>query len=116
MTFSIFEFTIYLTYDFMHSKFFRTSLRARAGKFQFNPEAKQHLLSLNVSIPVGVVSVLGKYRTGKLFPLNNVIINSGEEVFKVGPTVNSCTKGIWLAKELVKPANSSSTQILLLDV
>ena len=43
--------------------------------------------------------MVGKYRTGKSFLLNKVIINNNEnnkEGFAVAPTIKPCTKGIWL--------------------
>lgn len=45
--------------------------------------------------------VAGKYRTGKSYILNRVILekNSG---FEVGPTINACTKGLWMWPEIVK--------------
>jgi len=45
-----------------------------------------------------VVSVAGLYRTGKSFLLNNVILDK-KNIFGVGPTVNPCTKGLWLWAE-----------------
>lgn len=46
---------------------------------------------------VGVIAVAGKYRTGKSFLLNRILLeqekNSG---FGVGPTINPCTKGLWI--------------------
>jgi hypothetical protein len=43
---------------------------------------------------IGIVTVVGKYRTGKSYILNRVLLqqNSG---FEVGPTINACTKGLW---------------------
>lgn len=45
---------------------------------------------------MGVISVAGKYRTGKSFLLNRVIINKRNQGFGVGPTINPCTKGLWI--------------------
>ena len=45
--------------------------------------------------PLAVVGVAGMYRTGKSYLLNRVILNKGNG-FGVGPTVNPCTKGIWV--------------------
>jgi hypothetical protein len=45
--------------------------------------------------PLGVVSVAGMYRTGKSYLLNRVLLNR-QRGFGVGPTINPCTKGIWL--------------------
>lgn len=42
-----------------------------------------------------IITVAGKYRTGKSYILNRVLLerNSG---FEVGPTINACTKGLWM--------------------
>ncbi len=45
--------------------------------------------------PLGVISINGKYRSGKSYLLNNLFME-GEEGFKVSPSVNTCTKGLWL--------------------
>ena len=45
--------------------------------------------------PLGVVSVAGMYRTGKSYLLNRVLLNR-QRGFGVGPTINPCTKGIWI--------------------
>ena len=46
--------------------------------------------------PLSVVAITGKYRTGKSFLINHGILGSppGKKSFKVGHTVNACTKGI----------------------
>jgi Guanylate-binding protein, N-terminal domain len=37
------------------------------------------------------------YRTGKSYLLNRVILNVQKgEGFGVGPTINPCTKGLWM--------------------
>ena len=42
-----------------------------------------------------MIAVAGKYRTGKSFLLNRIILNKTEEKgFGVGPTINPCTKVI----------------------
>jgi hypothetical protein len=43
------------------------------GKFKVSEEAKEFLRTIKER--VGVISVAGKYRTGKSFLLNRVIIN-----------------------------------------
>lgn len=40
--------------------------------------------------------MVGKYRTGKSFFLNRVLLEVEGKGFKVGPTINPCTKGLWL--------------------
>lgn len=42
---------------------------------------------------VGVIAVAGKYRTGKSFLLNRIILNkTNQSGFGVGPSINPCTK------------------------
>ena len=46
---------------------------------------------------VGVIAVAGKYRTGKSFLLNRILLQQEKEFgFGVGPTINPCTKGLWV--------------------
>ena len=45
--------------------------------------------------PFGVVSVAGMYRTGKSYLINRMLLG-GEKGFGVGPTINPCTKGLWI--------------------
>lgn len=55
----------------------------------------------------GIISVIGKYRTGKSFFINHVLLNNIDkkqilgEGFNMGSTVNPCTKGIWIWNGLV---------------
>lgn len=48
-----------------------------------------------IESPVSVVAVAGMYRTGKSYLLNKIILDR-QKGFEVGPTVNPCTKGIWV--------------------
>ena len=66
------------------------------GKFIISEEAKK-LLSQKSNDNLGIISLVGKYRTGKSFLLNRVILNRKESIgFNVGPTFKPCTKGIWI--------------------
>jgi hypothetical protein len=62
-------------------------------EYMVNNEALEVLKS--VPSPIGVISVVGMYRTGKSYLMNRMILdrNAG---FGVGPTVNPCTKGLWI--------------------
>ncbi len=61
--------------------------------FQISAEAAELLSSIKERI--GVIAVAGKYRTGKSFLLNRIILNKTEDKgFGVGPTINPCTKVI----------------------
>ena len=65
----------------------------KSGKFIINPEAEQYIKIL--PSPLGVISVAGMYRTGKSYLLNRVLLNQGNG-FTVGPSINPCTKGLWM--------------------
>ena len=81
------------------------------GHFEVNNEAIQMLMKINHAI--APISVVGKYRTGKSFLLNKLIkgisytdasssTNSSTANvpgFEVGPTIEACTRGIWLWSE-----------------
>ena len=88
-------------------------------KFTISKEAKKIISNPNYK-EVGIISLVGKYRTGKSFLLNRFLkqakensINSNSENenikienseiknenlngFDVGPTIKPCTKGIWI--------------------
>lgn len=59
------------------------------------PEAIDFLQSEDlVNNKIGVIAVAGKYRTGKSFLLNRILLNKmgNTSGFGVGPTINPCTK------------------------
>ena len=82
-------------------------------KFIINKDAKK-ILSNPSNKKIGIISLVGKYRTGKSFLLNKVIINNNEsntDGFAVGPTIKPCTKGIWLwSKPLIINGDSNVEQ------
>ena len=41
---------------------------------------------------IGIIALVGKYRTGKSFLLNRVLLNKKNHGFGVGPTIKPCTK------------------------
>lgn len=65
-----------------------------------NPEAVKIIQSF-VSNQIAIVTVVGKYRTGKSFILNRVLLGTTKG-FEVGPTINACTKGLWIWPEIVE--------------
>ena len=82
--------------------------------FRINPRAIELLEA--VDRPVAVISVVGKYRTGKSFLLNRILLNR-KSGFGVGPTINACTKGIWMWGEpfLAETADGEECAVILLD-
>ena len=77
------------------------------GKF-FVPEEAKKLLSQRKYNHIGIISLVGKYRTGKSFLLNRVILNKQKNRgFGVGPTFRPCTKGIWIWSEPIMISNSN---------
>lgn len=78
-------------------------------KFVLNKEAIE-ALSDDKNKAIGIISLVGKYRTGKSFLLNRVLLNnkltSNSFGFSVGPTVKPCTKGIWMWSKPMKVTNN----------
>ena len=67
------------------------------GKLVVPPEAVDLLCS--VKEDVAVVAVTGPYRTGKSFLLNCLACEqpaTATNKFEVGPSVNRCTRGLWV--------------------
>ena len=61
--------------------------------------------------PIGMLSVVGKYRTGKSLLLNRVLLQ--KNAFQVSPTINSCTKGLWMARSPLEVEGSG--QVIVVD-
>lgn len=56
-------------------------------------------------VPLGVLACAGKFRTGKSYLMNRVSNAPHGKGFGVGDTVQACTKGIWIRKEVLKGDN-----------
>ena len=80
------------------------------GKFIISEESRK-LLSQKCTDTLGIISLVGKYRTGKSFLLNRVILNRKEKIgFNVGPTFKPCTKGIWIWSDPIMINNVHSSE------
>lgn len=77
-------------------------------KFVLVKETVDFIKTLKTDI--GVVSVAGLYRTGKSYLLNR--IRGAQGGFSVGPTINPCTKGIYIWGA---PIQTEKLSILLID-
>jgi hypothetical protein len=72
------------------------------GIYLLNEQAASWIEKLPA--PFGVIAVVGKYRTGKSFFLNRVLLQKepGENTgFGVGPTIQAHTKGLWVSPQLL---------------
>ena len=83
--------------------------------FKVTEEALEFLNS--VTKKVAVVAVAGKYRTGKSYLLNRVLLESRDKGFGVGPTINACTKGLWIwSKPIeVRTGDGEEASCLIID-
>ena len=84
------------------------------GQFVINPEALEVIRQL--PNPLGVISVAGMYRTGKSYLLNRMLLNRSGG-FSVGPSINPCTKGLWMWSKTI-PAHTPQGKplnVLIID-
>ena len=58
--------------------------------YVISKEAEDFLKDQNTIL--GVISVVGKYRTGKSFFINRVLLNQINKGFAVWSTIKACTK------------------------
>lgn len=72
--------------------------------FQLTEESVKFLLTLK-NRKIGIISMVGKYRTGKSYFINKVLLRK-QNAFTVDSTINACTKGIWLWPQIIKADSS----------
>ena len=70
--------------------------------------------------PVAVVAIAGIYRSGKSFLLNCLAQTDREDavpLFEVGPTINACTRGLWVwpTAMTVPQPDGTSLRVLFVD-
>lgn len=84
------------------------------GTYEICAEALEFLRTIQG--PIGVVAVAGMYRTGKSFLLNRMLLNR-KAGFNVGPTINPCTKGLWIWGQPIQGTTQSGEpcNILVID-
>jgi hypothetical protein len=68
------------------------------------------ILSPQIDYPVSVIAVVGLYRTGKSFLLNRILLEMSDG-FQVGPTVNPCTKGLWIWDKVMTGTNKEGETV-----
>ena len=86
------------------------------SRYVLNPEIQRLLTETDLADEeLGVVAVVGRARTGKSFLLNRGVLGlePGNDVgFQVSPTVNSCTKGLWMYPSAVTVGDA---RVLVVD-
>ena len=85
--------------------------------FELGKQAME--IASQIKGPIGVVTVVGMYRTGKSYLLNRVLLNCQRENsgFGVGPTINPCTKGLWMWATPLSgyTANGQKINVIVVD-
>ena len=84
---------------------------SKQGVYAVTDEASRVLEAIDG--PVGVACVVGPHRSGKSFLLNRVLLEQSKG-FEVGPTVQACTKGIWVWSEPIKATGADGKPLSLL--
>lgn len=80
--------------------------------FTISPEALG--IMEGIKVPVAPIGVVGRYRTGKSFLMNKLVAQQAKKGFEVGPTVEACTKGIWLWSEPFYTTTNDGTSVAVL--
>lgn len=88
--------------------------------FKISEESIKFLNSMEDQ--VGVIAVAGKSRTGKSYLLNQIILSDHDKEhiksngFGVGPTINPCTKGLWIwSKPITTVHDGQQLKVLVID-
>lgn len=84
------------------------------SEIQVNQKAIEWLTKANQEKHIAIVTVVGKYRTGKSYILNRVLLNQNNG-FEVGPSINACTKGLWVWPELIQHPTDPTIQFMVMD-
>ena len=77
-------------------------------EFKLIPEAVK--LLAGISKPVAVLSVCGPFRSGKSYFLSRML--GSKETFRLGHTMEACTRGIWMATSVL---DCEEFSLVLLD-
>lgn len=89
------------------------SVDPSSGLYRINPNVAAYLQSIEE--PIAVIAAFGAYRLGKSYLLN--YIQDGKPTFGVSNSTQSCTKGIFIAPDLIKvpKPDGSNVNVLLMD-
>ena len=81
-----------------------------AGKCRLTKEAENIISKIENNI--AVICIAGIYRSGKSYLLNRLL--GRQDGFEIGPTISSCTKGLWIWGEPIKLKNKNF-EVLIID-
>lgn len=82
----------------------------KEGRCELTQQAEEIISEIDCNL--GVICVAGLYRTGKSYLLNRLL--GRQDGFEIGPTINSCTKGLWMWGEPIY-LEDKNMKILLID-
>ncbi|OMJ79820.1 hypothetical protein SteCoe_20069 [Stentor coeruleus] len=101
-------------YEFTDNALPLLSYNQNTKKYELAIEALAMLKTLKGKI--SVITVAGLYRTGKSYLLNQVLLGR-KNGFGVGPSINPCTKGMWIWGRplLGRTSSGEPCSILLID-
>jgi len=88
-------------------------IRLHKGTFALEQEATD--LLRQIALPIIFLCVCGKYRTGKSYLLNKILLNTTKG-FAVGSTINACTKGLWLWKRPFKYITEDKEEFVVIVI
>jgi hypothetical protein len=87
-------------------------------KYEVTKSALAFLSTIRTDQPLGIISIAGKYRTGKSLFCNRVLLDEEPgKGFGVGSSIQACTKGIWIyTKTIEKQLNDGTVMnVLVMD-
>jgi len=87
----------------------------KLAKKSFVIEKEAMDLLKQIDKPIAFLCVCGKYRTGKSYLLNKVLLGTTEG-FSVGSTINACTKGLWIWKRPYKYVTEDKEELAVFIV
>ena len=61
--------------------------------------------------PISMISCVGPYRTGKSLLVSRFLENSN--AFQIGPTLEGCTRGIWISTSAIKQKSTGVYKFVL---
>jgi len=84
-----------------------------APRLVLTPNAGMEMLATMTpkNAPVSMISCVGPYRTGKSLLVSRFLENSN--TFRIGPTLEGCTRGIWISTSAIKQKSTGVYKILL---